>query len=76
MYFIETSYTHRGIITKKPKNPAIAEKVKVCKKFEAGDHLCKSNSNVNVGDDIITPSKLDCDDILLVSDGYSHSNIF
>lgn len=44
MYFLETNYTHRGIVTKNPKKPSKSEENKLCKKFEAGDYLYASNS--------------------------------
>lgn len=57
MYFLETNYTRvqRGIITKNSRIQSKAKQKEIRKLFEAGDHLCESDSNASE----ISPSKCD-----------------
>lgn len=47
MYFLDNNFTrvHRGIIKTNLKNVSKTNKIKICKKFEAGDHVCLSDIN-------------------------------
>lgn len=58
MYFLETNYTqvHRGIIKKNSKILS----TKICKKLEAGDHICMSNSDTSEIKDCVRLSKNHC----------------
>ncbi|XP_037039100.1 uncharacterized protein LOC119076441 [Bradysia coprophila] len=60
MYFLETNYTHRGIVAKNSKKPSKTEENKMSMKFEAGDHLCASSSSGNVVKETVISSTNDC----------------
>lgn len=73
MYFLETSYTHRGVIKKNSKVLSKAKENKTIKNLEAGDNIFISNSDANEVKESVESSLFVSKDHCSVSDEVSVS---
>lgn len=75
MYFLETSYTHRGVIKKNSKVLSKAKENKTIKNLEAGDNIFISNSDANEVKESVESSLCVSKDHCSVIDAVSYSSL-